>query len=220
MHAGECSEMPVFHRDDTLERKAVGYAEVVQSSGRSVPLSFGACLHMQSLSECTMSFLLGSAASFTVDWFLFRSRGQATGVGNGPDVRCMVEWQRCSRSTCPGCREGAGALLAALRPGIPLLGGGGEESPPHPPAGTAGSRSSAASARPSARAPVGTSAALSGGGGWAPLGQICCAVQVASRRPPFAQTHTDGHNAQTRHGICPPDLARSSGKRDHKCNRL
>ncbi|XP_040443802.1 uncharacterized protein LOC121085300 isoform X2 [Falco naumanni] len=125
MHAGECSEMPVFHRDDTLERKAVGYAEVVQSSGRSVPLSFGACLHMQSLSECTMSFLLGSAASFTVDWFLFRSRGQATGVGNGPDVRCMVEWQRCSRSTCPGCREGAGALLAALLPGIPLLGGGG-----------------------------------------------------------------------------------------------
>ncbi|XP_066851845.1 uncharacterized protein [Anser cygnoides] len=33
------------------------------------------CLHMQSLSECAMSFLLGSAASFTVDWFLFRSRG-------------------------------------------------------------------------------------------------------------------------------------------------
>ncbi|XP_055557997.1 uncharacterized protein LOC114014827 isoform X2 [Falco cherrug] len=90
------------------------------------------CLHMQSLSECTMSFLLGSAASFTVDWFLFRSRGQATGVGNGPDVRCMVEWQRCSRSTCPGCREGAGALLAALRPGIPLLGGGERNHPPHP----------------------------------------------------------------------------------------
>ncbi|KAM6268361.1 uncharacterized protein M6G45_004913 isoform 1-T1 [Spheniscus humboldti] len=37
-------------------------------------LSFLQCLHMQSLSECAMSFLLGSAASFTVDWFLFRSR--------------------------------------------------------------------------------------------------------------------------------------------------
>ncbi|XP_030347890.1 uncharacterized protein LOC115610462 isoform X4 [Strigops habroptila] len=36
--------------------------------------SFLQCLHMQHLSECAMSFLLGSAASFTVDWFLFRNR--------------------------------------------------------------------------------------------------------------------------------------------------
>ncbi|XP_040410767.1 uncharacterized protein LOC121069091 isoform X2 [Cygnus olor] len=57
------------------------------------------CVHMQSLSECAMSFLLGSAASFTVDWFLFRSRGQANGVGNGPDVRCMVD-----SSAAPGPR--------------------------------------------------------------------------------------------------------------------
>lgn len=41
-------------------------------------LSLLQCLRMQSLSECAMSFLLGSAASFTVDWFLFRSRGNGS----------------------------------------------------------------------------------------------------------------------------------------------
>ncbi|KAM6261445.1 uncharacterized protein LJ264_006609 isoform 1-T1 [Porphyrio hochstetteri] len=64
---------------------------------------------MQSFSECAMSFLLGSAVSFTVDWFLFRSRGQAAGVGNGPDVRCMVDG-----SAAPGPR----AVAAGRRRGL------------------------------------------------------------------------------------------------------
>ncbi|XP_037246741.1 uncharacterized protein LOC119149547 isoform X1 [Falco rusticolus] len=150
----------------------------------------------------------------------FGAEGRRPAWEMGPT--CAAWW---NGSAAPGPRalaagRGPGLCWPPSAPASRSLGGGGEESPPHPPAGTAGSRSSAASARPSARAPVGTSAALSGRGGWAPLGQICCAVQVPSRRPPFAQTHTDGHNAQTRHGICPPDLARSSGKRDHKCNRL
>ena len=46
MHADERSEISLSHRDDIFERKAAGYAEVVQSNGRSVPLSFGA------MSEC------------------------------------------------------------------------------------------------------------------------------------------------------------------------
>lgn len=38
--------MPLFHRDDMLERKAAGSVEVVQSNGHRVSLSFGAA------SEC------------------------------------------------------------------------------------------------------------------------------------------------------------------------
>ncbi|XP_055557977.1 uncharacterized protein LOC114014827 isoform X1 [Falco cherrug] len=150
----------------------------------------------------------------------FGAEGRRPAWEMGPT--CAAWW---NGSAAPGPRalaagRGPGLCWPPSAPASRSLGGGRGITPRTPPAGTAGSRSSAASARPSARAPVGTSAALSGGGGWAPLGQICCAVQVPSRRPPFAQTHTDGHNAQTRHGICPPDLARSSGKRDHKCNRL
>lgn len=37
-----CREMSLFHRDDIFERKAAGYVEVVQSTGHSVSLSFGA----------------------------------------------------------------------------------------------------------------------------------------------------------------------------------
>lgn len=95
------------------------------------------CLHMQSLSECAMSFLLGSASSFTVDWFLFRSRGngppppspsfplpppppflppgQANGVGNGPDVRCMVDGSAALAPRVPAAGRGPGG------PGPPLL---------------------------------------------------------------------------------------------------
>ncbi|XP_074947822.1 uncharacterized protein LOC142056598 [Phalacrocorax aristotelis] len=38
--------------------------------------------------------------------------------------------------------------------------------------------------------------------------------------PPLPRCTQTPTRAQTRHGICPPDLLRSSGKRDHKCNRL
>lgn len=108
------------------------YAFHTRSASPSPPppfLSFLQCLHMQSLSECAMSFLLGSAASFTVDWFLFRSRGngppfsiilpsslpsshpppgQAAGVGNGPDVRCMVDGRAAPgpRAPAAGGRTG------------------------------------------------------------------------------------------------------------------
>lgn len=116
------------------------YAFHTRSASPSPPppfLSFLQCLHMQSLSECAMSFLLGSAASFTVDWFLFRSRGNGpplfyhspflppllpssprAGGRRGKWARRALHggWPRCSRSTCPGCRGEDGAVLAVCPP--------------------------------------------------------------------------------------------------------
>ncbi|RLW08888.1 hypothetical protein DV515_00002880 [Chloebia gouldiae] len=68
-----------------------------------------------------MSFLLGSAASFTVDWFLFRSRGQAAGVGNGPDVRCMVDGRAVPGPRAPAAGGEDGAVLAVCPPRPPRI---------------------------------------------------------------------------------------------------
>lgn len=157
------------------------------------------CLHMQSLSECAMSFLLGSASSFTVDWFLFRSRGNGppppfsiippsspssfssprAGKRRGKWARRALHggWQRRSRSTCPGCREGAGGAWAP---------------PPHPAisfrAGEMGGKGSPATPR-RRRAPV---PAAAGGGRTPPPqspGQSCCAAQPPPP-PPTRCTQT------------------------------
>lgn len=111
------------------------------------------CLHMQSLPECAMSFLLGSAASFTVDWFLFRSRGNGppppppvsyrspflpllllssprAGGRRGKWARRALHggWQRRSRSTCPGLPGEGRGCAGRGRPRPP------SSRPPHPPA--------------------------------------------------------------------------------------
>ncbi|XP_030804383.1 protein enabled homolog [Camarhynchus parvulus] len=126
----------------------------------SVPPSFPSllqCLHMQSLSECAMSFLLGSAASFTVDWFLSRSRGngppfpiilpsslpssppppgQAAGVGNGPDVRCMVDGRAAPAPRAPAAGGSAGLCCPCVPRAPPHPTPSrrqGAELPPHPP---------------------------------------------------------------------------------------
>lgn len=166
------------------------------------------CLHMQSLPECAMSFLLGSAASFTVDWFLFRSRGngppppppfpivppsspsssfpppgQAAGVGNGPDVRCMVDGSAAPAPRALGCRERDGAVLAVAVPVPRRL---APPTPPHP-ARSCGGRGESPPAASPASGSRGRGAHSCSGvgrtkpscfrrGRFGPLGQICCAV--------------------------------------------
>lgn len=133
------------------------------------------------VSECAMSFLLGSAASFTVDWFLFRSRGngppfpiilpsslpssppppgQAAGVGNGPDVRCMVDGRAVPGPRVPAARGEDGAVLAVCPPRPPASRSYETHSLRLP--GTADCRSRAPTAP---RVSVGSRPAVPGGGG-------------------------------------------------------
>lgn len=182
------------------------YAFHTRSASPSPPppfLSFLQCLHMQSLSECAMSFLLGSAASFTVDWFLFRSRGngppfsiilpsslpsshpppgQAAGVGNGPDVRCMVDGRAAPGPRAPAAGGRTGlcwpCVPRAPRPAPRSFEPGETRITPTPSLrlpGTVDSRS---------RGPCAHSFPGVGRnkpscfrrGRFVPLGQICCAV--------------------------------------------
>ncbi|CAN0042359.1 unnamed protein product, partial [Bubo scandiacus] len=83
-------------------------------------------------------------------------------------------WQRCSCSTCPGCREGDGAVLDVAPPAPPRtpLGRAGEEGN-HPPTHTPppAAPPDSARGRTAVWVPVGTSPAVSGGGGLALLGK-------------------------------------------------
>lgn len=117
------------------------------------------CLHMQSPSECAMSFLLGSASSFTVDWFLFRSRGNGppppllhhspflplllffpqgrqTAWEMGPT--CAAWWMAAPLSLhvsrLPGGGRGGLGPPSSSRYFVSCWGDGGEGKPSHPPA--------------------------------------------------------------------------------------
>lgn len=206
-------------------------------------LSLLQCLHMQSLSECAMSFLLGSAASFTVDWFLFRSRGNGppfsiilpsslpssrrAGGRRGKWARRALHggWARCAgpRAPLPG-EDGAVLPVCPPRPPRPSPWSCGRAaSPPRSPASRHGRPAVPRPEQPQLPGVGRNEPGRVGRGRFVPLGQICsqCDPPPPLPRPaapsPCTQTPT---RAQTRHGICPPDLLRSSGKRDHKCNRL
>lgn len=174
------------------------YAFHTRSAPPSTPLllSFLQCLHMQSLSECAMSFLLGSAASFTVDWFLFRSRGngppfstilpsslpssppppgQAAGVGNGPDVRCMVDGRAARGPRAPAAGGGRGCAARVSPPHPASSSRDTVELPPHPLSAFPAPQT----AGPAARSSPGAGRSEPGSfrrGRFVPLGQICCAV--------------------------------------------
>lgn len=210
-------------------------------------LSLLQCLRMQSLPECAMSFLLGSAASFTVDWFLFRSRGNGspppplflssplpppppflpqgrqTAWEMGPT--CAAWWMAAPLLVHVPWQPGGGRGRAGYAPPSPPLpgtlllgvwGGGGEENHPRPLSppprhGGQGAHGCLGGGR--------TEPSCFGRGRFRPLGEICCAVQPPPPRRPPSPRCTQAP-AQPRSGICPADLARSSGMRDHKCNRL
>ncbi|XP_030347888.1 uncharacterized protein LOC115610462 isoform X2 [Strigops habroptila] len=181
------------------------------------------CLHMQHLSECAMSFLLGSAASFTVDWFLFRNRGQAAGVGNGPNVRCMVDGSAAPapRALAAGGGRGSagwGVCVCVPHPARSCGDRGNDTTLPPPHTHTLPPRS-----RPrgqcmhSCLVSVGTIQLFQ-------AGEVCPSRSnlLRSVTPPFSPLPLPAaeRHAQTRHRVCPPELVRSNGKQDHKCNRL
>lgn len=113
----------------------------------------------------------------------FPPPGQAAGVGNGPDVRCMVDGSAAPAPRALGCRERDGAVLAVAVPVPRRL---APPTPPHP-ARSCGGRGESPPAASPASGSRGRGAHSCSGvgrtkpscfrrGRFGPLGQICCAV--------------------------------------------
>lgn len=105
MHAGECSEMSLFHRDDIFERKAVGCVEVVQSNGHSVSLSFGA------VSECGREGRLPPLSLGSPEAHRARVAPHGVGAGERVPARRSGGLRGCS----PGPGHGRSPCLARTR---------------------------------------------------------------------------------------------------------